>query len=104
MAVTISANYTAPFRSYHANITEGAHEKFMASNIDTFGSPIASVASMTITVITLEDTNVENLVTLSKSVIPRQKNISKLSTFESMFEEGYDSDGEAGPHCDLYMT
>ena len=32
---------------------------------------------------------------------PRQVNISKLSSLESNFDEGYDSDGERGPWCDI---
>ena len=31
---------------------------------------------------------------------PRQVNLSKLSSLESNFDEGYDSDGERGPWCD----
>ena len=32
---------------------------------------------------------------------PRQVNLSKLSSLESNFDEGYNSDGERGPWCDL---
>ena len=31
--------------------------------------------------------------------IPRQVNLSKLSSLESNFDEGYDSDGERDPWC-----
>ena len=31
----------------------------------------------------------------------RQVNLSKLSSLESNFDEGYDSDGERGPWCDV---
>ena len=33
--------------------------------------------------------------------IPRQVNLSKLSSLESNFDEGYDSGGERGPWCDV---
>ena len=32
---------------------------------------------------------------------PRRVNLSKLSSLESNFDEGYDSDGERGPWCDV---
>ena len=32
---------------------------------------------------------------------PRQVNLSKLSSLESNFDEGYDSDGDRGPWCDV---
>ena len=32
---------------------------------------------------------------------PRQFNLSKFSSLESNFDEGYDSDGERGPWCDV---
>ena len=35
---------------------------------------------------------------------PRQKNLSNVAQLESKFEEGYDSDGQAGPWCDLMAT
>ena len=31
----------------------------------------------------------------------RQVNLSKLSSLESNFDEGYNSDGERGPRCDI---
>ena len=32
---------------------------------------------------------------------PHQVNLSKLSSLESNFDEGYNSDGERGPWCDV---
>ena len=32
---------------------------------------------------------------------PRQVNLSKFSSLESNFDQGYDSDGERGPYCDV---
>ena len=32
---------------------------------------------------------------------PRQVNLSKLSSLESNFDEGYDIDGERGPWCNV---
>ena len=34
---------------------------------------------------------------------PRQVNQSKLSSFESNFGEGYNSDGDRGPWCDVIV-
>ena len=33
--------------------------------------------------------------------ISRQVNVTKFSSLESNFDEGYDSDGERGPWCDV---
>ena len=41
------------------------------------------------------------VVEVPKFTSPHQRNLGKLSQMEDKFNEGYDSDGEAGPFCSI---